>query len=147
MEKVVNWNSYWAHHENVLVAMFYDDSEEVRQRAFNIVVDLQTRASGTTKVRKQVKLKHNRLRMDVKVFTIVRKFKKPKVVWSHEHYSGLLHLVNATRCMERAVQTNTLATAITQTDQHREDFLANLEFLRERMSDFVKKGDWVNHTD
>ena len=54
---------------------------------------------------------------------------------------------NATRCVERAVQTNTLATAITQTDQHREDFLANLEFLRERMSDFVKKGDWVNHTD
>ena len=41
MEKVVNWNSYWAHHENVLVAMFYDDSEEVRQRAFNIVRDLQ----------------------------------------------------------------------------------------------------------
>ena len=162
MAKVVDWNSYWAHPENVLVAMQHDDREEVRRRAFTIVKDLQIRARRSTKV---------------------RQFQKIEVDWSVEHYYDFLSCVdermwtcppvfldvaedvlragvtegpsadvfdlrgypNATRCVERAVQTNTLAAAITQTDQHREEVLANLEFSREKMPDFRKKADWIPH--
>ena len=37
---------------------------------------------------------------------------------------------NNTRCVERAVQSNTYASAITQTEQHREEVLALMEYSR-----------------
>ena len=48
---------------------------------------------------------------------------------------------NNTRCVERAVQSNTYASAITQTEQHREEVLALMEYGRK----FRKKSDWVPH--
>ena len=57
----------------------------------------------------------------------------------------LVSYPNNTRCVERAVQSNTYASAITQTEQHREEVLALMEYSRRTMPEFGKKSDWVPH--
>ena len=52
---------------------------------------------------------------------------------------------NTTRCVERAVQTNTQVTAICQTEETREETLALLNYSRQRMPEFQSKCDWVMH--
>ena len=37
MERAVSWNGYWAHPENVLVAMFHDDGYLTTSEAFAVV--------------------------------------------------------------------------------------------------------------
>ena len=58
---------------------------------------------------------------------------------------NLVGFPNTTRCVERAVQTNTQATAICQKEETREETLALLEFSRKRMPVFLKKSDCVPH--
>ena len=52
---------------------------------------------------------------------------------------------NTTRCVERAVQTNTQVTAICQNEETREEILALLNYSRQRMPEFRNKCDWVPH--
>ena len=56
---------------------------------------------------------------------------------------NLLGFPNTTRCVKRAVQTNTLVTALCQTEESREEILALLESSRQRMPEFRRKSDWV----
>ena len=82
MEFGVHWNAYWAHPENVLVAMFYDEDIEVRQRACEIVLDLQQR---------QVVKDQQQMEADGQL--TVREFVTPFVKWEVESYTDFLDLV------------------------------------------------------
>ena len=172
MEFGVHWNAYWAHPENVLVAMFYDEDIEVRQRACEIVLDLQQR---------QVVKDQQQMEADGQL--TVREFVTPFVKWEAESYTDFLDLVgqeewtcppvflgvaedvlragvaggrskdvfdlvgfpNNTRCVERAVQATTLASAICQKEETREEILALGDYSREIMKVFRKKAHWVPH--
>ena len=82
MENAVSWNAYWAHPENVLVAMFHDEDIKVRQRACDIVLDLQQR---------QIVKDQQQMEEDGEL--TVREFIRPSVKWEAESYTDFLDLV------------------------------------------------------
>ena len=172
MENAVSWNAYWAHPENVLVAMFHDEDIKVRQRACDIVLDLQQR---------QIVKDQQQMEEDGEL--TVREFIRPSVKWEAESYTDFLDLVeqeewtclpvflgvaedvlragvaggrskdifdlvgfpNNTRCVERAVKANTLASTICQKSETREQILALGDYSRERMPVYRKKAHWTPH--
>ena len=84
MERAVSWNGYWAHPENVLVAMFHDDDIKVRERACEIVLELQQ--SQAVKEQQQ---------LDEEGKLTVREFQAPHISLSVERnsYTDFLALV------------------------------------------------------
>ena len=57
----------------------------------------------------------------------------------------LVGFPNNTRCVERAVQDTTQVSANCQKEETREETLALMEYSRNRMPKYRKKGDWVLH--
>ena len=172
IKKAVNRNAYWAHPENTLVAMYHDDDIEVRQRAFEVVKVLQQRQKDrdeqqmAEKGRKTVrKFRPPAVDWSTEDYTGFLNFVDEKD-WTcppvfldvaedvlragvtegrSKDVFDLVGYPNNTRCVERAVQSNTYASAITQTEQHREEVLALMEYSRRTMPEFRKKSDWVPH--
>ena len=169
MEVTLSWNAYWAHPENTLVAMFHDEDIEVRSRAYKIVKELQQEhremevaAEGRPRVRV---FRPPKVDWSVESYTgfldlldrddwtcppvfldVDEDVLRAGVTEGREKdVFNLVGFPNTTRCVERAVQTNTQASAICQKEETREETLALLEYSREKMPVFRKKSDWVQH--
>ena len=69
MVSCINYNSYWAHHENVLLSMLTDeDNQALRKRVAKIINHLKAKGKPTT----------------------IRQFTKPEVSWKAKTYDKLV---------------------------------------------------------
>ena len=74
LESMVKRGAYYAHQENVLIAMINDDNMTIRELGFRRILKAR---------RKSEKTRRNS--------SIIRQFDIPKINIKAEHYSGLLH--------------------------------------------------------
>ena len=174
MERAVSWNGYWALPENVLVALFHDDDIKVRERACKIVLELQQSQAvkeqqqsdeeGKLTVR-EFQAPHISLSVERNSYTDFLAH-VPKEDWTcpplflgvaedvlragvaggrSKDVFDFVGFPNNPRCVERAVQATTLASAICQKEETREEILALGDYSREIMKVFRKKAHWVPH--
>ena len=167
MEDSINWNSYCAHPENVLLGMLTDEAKpELRKRAAKIINSLKAKEKPTG----------------------VRSFIKPKVDWKAESYEqlvkdldpedmdleppvtqgltaeqvdaiadnpsllGLAHLPCHTQAVERRIKDVTKVASAgycigvnPRTGNHFEQEMSNMLYSREIMPKFKSKQDYVSH--
>ena len=74
LKSVVKRGAYYAHQENVLIAMINDDNLTVRELGFRHILKARQESEETPRNS-----------------SIVRQFDVPEINIKAEHYSGLLH--------------------------------------------------------
>ena len=84
MKKWINNNSYFGHFESVIVAMFHDEDEAVRQKGLDQVLTILDKREQEEE--EEVTQPKKKRRKTKKVVSKVRQFVKPKLAWNVPSY-------------------------------------------------------------
>lgn len=162
VEKSLEINSYFAHAENITLAMTNDESEQIRQNAWQKIMEAREREvpGMVRKFQTPKKLNHSCLNYcdlidyesaehtnppvlrDIPVDESNIEFLASKPILMHNFGAFLVDMHVDTQSVERSVQLTTAASKRTVGENNRTGFIVNTLASRNAMEKFESKQDF-----
>lgn len=162
VEKSLEINSYFAHLENITLAMTNDENEEIRQKAWSKILEArqQELPESVRKFKNPRKLNHNcvdywdlidydsaehknpPVLRDIHVDETNIEYLASKPILMHDFGEFLVDMPSNTQPVERSVQLTTAAAKRTAGETNRTGFIVNTLSSRNAMPKFDSKQDF-----